>query len=134
MSSQQQVLILDYSTSRVEASALARWMPESASVTSLFIDTEASFPDDLLDRNFTHVIHSGSELSINDEAPFTSKAVAFIRAARDQGIRQMGICYGHQLICKALVGDHAVRKSPNGFEAGWIDVDFNEQGTRLLAV
>ncbi len=134
MSAEKKVLIFDYSTSRVEAPALKRWMPAHAEVLSLFIDTEASFPDDLLNENFTHVIHSGSELSINDEAPFTRKAVAFIRAARDKGIRQMGICYGHQLICKALVGDHAVRKSPNGFEAGWNKVAFNEHARRLLDV
>jgi GMP synthase (glutamine-hydrolysing) len=134
MLSEKKILILDYSTSRVEASALARWMPAEAKVLSLYIDTEASFPDDLIAENFTHVIHSGSELSINNEGPFTKKAVVFIRAARDKGIRQMGICYGHQLVCKALVGDHAVRKSPNGFEAGWIKVDFNTHARELLGI
>lgn len=134
MLNQKKILILDYSTSRVEASALKRWMPEDAIVSSLYIDTEESFPDDLINENFTHVIHSGSELSINEEAPFTQKAVAFIRDARDKGIRQMGICYGHQLICKALVGKDAVRKSPNGFEAGWIKVNFNTHAMKILGV
>jgi GMP synthase-like glutamine amidotransferase len=131
---QKKILILDYSTSRVEASALKRWMPEDAIVSSLYIDTEESFLDGLIGENFTHVIHSGSELSINEEAPFTQKAVSFIRSARDKGIWQMGICYGHQLVCKALVGKDAVRKAPKGFEVGWVNVNFNEQATKLLGV
>lgn len=131
---QKKILILDYSTSKVEASILERWMPAGAEIVSLFIDTKASFPDDLISKNFTHVIHSGSELSITEEAPFTQKAISFICSARDKGIRQMGICYGHQLLCKALVGKDAVRKSPKGFEVGWVNVSFNEQATKLLGV
>ena len=131
---QKNILILDYSTDRSETPAIKRWLPAGAQVTSLFIDTEESFLDDLLEREFTHVIHTGSALSITKLAPFTQKAVAFIRNARDKGVSQMGICYGHQLVCKALVGDYAVRSSPNGLEAGWGTVTFSEKAMQLLGV
>lgn len=130
----KKILILDYSVSRIEASAILRWMPHEAEVKSLFIDTEESFPEHLSREGFTHVIHSGSELSITEDAPFTRRAVDFIREIRDQGIPQMGICYGHQLVCRALVGKHAVRKNPKGFEAGWISVKFIERAMNLLGV
>ncbi|MBC8508812.1 MAG: type 1 glutamine amidotransferase [Chloroflexi bacterium] len=131
---QKRILILDYSTDRSEAPAIRQWLPEDAQITSLFIDTKDSFPDDLVGRGFTHVIHSGSALSINNEAPFTKRAITFIRAARDKGIAQMGICYGHQLIALALVGKEAVRSSPNGFEAGWGAVSFNEKALGLFGI
>ena len=131
---QKNILILDYSTDRSETPAIKRWLPTDAQVTSLFIDTEESFPDDLLERGFTHVIHTGSALSITKPAPFTQKAVTFIRNARDKGVSQMGICYGHQLVCKTLVGDHAVRSSPNGLEAGWGPVTFTEKAMEMLGV
>jgi GMP synthase (glutamine-hydrolysing) len=131
---QKNILILDYSTDRLETPNIKRWLPAEAQVTALFIDTKASFPDDLIGRGFTHVVHSGSALSVTKTAPFTSKAVAFIQNARDAGIPQMGICYGHQLVCKALVGDHAVRSSPKGMEAGWGQVRFKEKGMDLLGV
>lgn len=118
-------LVLDYSTDRSEATATLRWLPGEAQVTTLFIDTEESFPDNLARMGFTHVIHSGSALSVMEQAPFTVKAVRFIRDARDGGISQMGICYGHQLLCLALVGENAVRKSPKGLEAGWREVSFD---------
>ncbi len=128
------ILILDYSTSRIAIPTIRPWLPDSDQVTSLVIDSEASFPVDLVDRGFTHVIHSGSELSITECSPFTLKAESFIRQATKMGIAQMGICYGHQLICRALVGESAVRASPNGFEAGWGEIAFNQRGIEVLGL
>ena len=130
----KKILILDYSVSRFEASAIKRWMPNDADVKSLFIDTEESFLGDLIEEDFTHVIHSGSELSVTEDAPFTQKAIAFIEEIRNRGIPQMGICYGHQLVCRALMGKHAVRKSPKGFEVGWVNVKFNERAMNLFGI
>ncbi len=116
---QKRILILDYSVDRLETPTIKACLPEDAQVASLFIDTEESFPDDLIEKDFTHIIHTGSALSINATAPFTHKAEKFIRETRDRGVPQMGICYGHQLVCRALVGIHAVRPAPDGFEVGW---------------
>jgi GMP synthase-like glutamine amidotransferase len=131
---QTNILILDYSTDKVETPTIKRWLPMEARVTSLFIDSEESFPSNLIDQGYTHVIHTGSALSITKPAPFTRRAVTFIRKARDKGMSQMGICYGHQLVCKALVGDHAVRSSPNGLEAGWGPVTFTEKAMEMLGI
>ena len=128
------VLILDYSTDRSETPAIKRWLPAGAQFTSLFIDTEGSFPDDLIAKDFTHVIHTGSALSITKPAPFTQKVITFIKHARDKGLPQMGICYGHQLLCLALIGKQAVRSSPNGLEAGWGEVSFTSKAMNLLGV
>lgn len=132
--SQKKVLILDYSTDRTEAACTERWLPAGAQVTSLFIDTEASFPDDLIDGGFSHVIHSGSALSIVDDVPFIDRAVDYVRKARDKGVHQMGICYGHQLVCRALLGTQAVRACPNGLEAGWREVTFVDGAMDALGV
>ena len=131
---QKNILVLDYSTDRSETPAIKRWLPTDAQITSLFIDTEESFPDDLSEKGFTHVIHSGSSLSITEPAPFTKKAVNFIRESRDKGVAQFGICYGHQFVCMALLGKQAVRSSPNGLEAGWGTAAFNERSTQLLGI
>ncbi len=130
----KQFLILDYSVDRSESMVIKRWLPADSPVSSLFTDTEESFPDNLINEDFTHVIHSGSLLSITKIAPFTTKAVNFIRQIRDKGIWQMGICYGHQLVCRALIGKHAVRSSPNGFEAGWCNVNFVNDSMKMFSV
>jgi GMP synthase (glutamine-hydrolysing) len=95
-----------------------------AEVTSLFIDTSESFPERLMQEPYTHVIHTGSALSINHSAPFTPKALQSIRDLVQKGTPQMGICYGHQLVCLAFLGPQAVRKAPAGFEVGWPEVEF----------
>ncbi len=116
------ILILDYSVDRSETDLIKRWLPTNVDIMTLYIDTEDSFPNDLAKINFSHVIHSGSILSITETAPFTKKAVAYIRYLRDNKIPQMGICYGHQWINLALLGKSAVRASPKGFEVGWCDI------------
>lgn len=131
---QKRILILDYSVDRSETENIKRWLPADSHVTSLFIDTEESFPDDLISNDFSHVIHSGSALSITETAPFTEKAVSYIRKIRGNDVPQMGICYGHQLVCLALVGKHAVRSSPNGLEAGWNGVTFINRAMELFGV
>ena len=128
------ILILDYSVNREETGVIRNGLPEDVEVSSLFIDTADSFPDDLIQKGFTHVIHTGSILSANEDAPFTDKAVAYINGLRDLGVWQMGICYGHQLVCRALLGAEAVRPSPKGFEVGWEDVNFTTKAIQLLKV
>lgn len=128
------ILILDYSIDRSETSAIKRWLPVNSNVSSLFIDTKESFPNKLINDDFTHVIHTGSALSITQVAPFTDKALEYIKKARDKGVSQMGICYGHQLISQALIGKHAVRASPNGLEAGWNNVTFLNNAINILGV
>ena len=132
--SQKKILILDYSTDQSETPAIKRWLPENSQAISYFINTEKSFPDNLTDQGFSHVIHSGSSLSITKLAPFTEKAGKYIRYCYQNGIAQFGICYGHQLICKALVGEQAVRSSPKGMEAGWQRVQLTAAGIEALGV
>ena len=131
---QKKVLILDYSVDRLETPNIKACLPADVQVSSLFIDTEDSFPDDLGDRPLTHIIHTGSALSINETAPFTHKAEKFIRETQARRAPQMGICYGHQLVCRALIGTHAVRASSNGFEVGWRPVTFPGNAQALLGV
>lgn len=131
---QKCILILDYSVTKFETAAIKQWLPSDGQVLSLFVDTEESFPDDLIRRDISHVIHSGSEHSILDEQPFTKKAVSYIQAVRDKGIPQMGICFGHQLLCLALVGRHAVQASPKGLEAGWNEVKFTNNAMNMFGI
>ena len=128
------VLILDYSIDQFETPIIKSFLNRNfdTEVTALHITTEASFPNDLIEKDYTHVVHTGSTLSINKISPFTEKAANYINALVKKGTWQFGICYGHQLMAYALVGAHAVRETPKGMEAGWGDVEFNEFGQQLL--
>jgi len=128
------VLILDYSIDHFETPIIKGFLKRhfGYDTTAVYINTEASFRNNLIEQDFTHVIHTGSTLSINDVSPFTKKAVQYVQDLVDKGTWQFGICYGHQLIGLALVGAHAVRETPKGLEAGWGEVEFNTLGQKLL--
>lgn len=128
------ILLLDYSTDQNSAAAFRRWLPCGVRVTDRFVDEHETSLSDVDPGAFTHIVHSGSALSIVDDAPFSKAAEDLIREAARCGIAQMGICFGHQLLCRSLVGKHAVRHTPKGLEVGWGQVEFTDLGQQLLAV
>jgi GMP synthase-like glutamine amidotransferase len=130
----KKILILDYSTDKSGTPNIKQWMPVNADTSSLFIYDKDSFPSGLINYNFTHVIHSGSSHSITGTAPFDEKAEKFIQDCRNRGVTQMGICYGHQLVCRALLGRQSIQASPNKLEAGWEDITFNKKAMSILNI
>lgn len=120
----RRILILDYSVDRSETALVRKYTGSRDSVSSRFIDSEESIPRNSEIAAFSHVIHTGSSLSITEVARFSERAGEVIRFCAGIGIAQMGICYGHQLICRAFCGDDSVRRSPEGLEAGWRSISF----------
>lgn len=123
-------LVIDYSTDRTAGADISRWIPPDA-LAGVFTPGSQDFPDPM---EFTHVVHSGSALSICDDAPFQEEAETFIRRAVDGGVRQMGICYGHQLLARAVSGRDAVRRNPSGGETGWLEVLWSPFASALLGI
>jgi len=119
------ILILDYSVDRSEASLFRRWIPEDSISKAVFVYSGESIPDPL---EYSHVMHTGSSLSICSDTEFLDRAEMTVRQCADEGIPQMGVCYGHQLICRSLLGPSAVGRCPGGLEAGWIDVRMTGSG------
>jgi GMP synthase (glutamine-hydrolysing) len=68
---------------------------------------EGFVPDPLC----THVVISGSELSAARHLPTDGALIALIRRAVDENLVVLGICYGHQMVARALVGDTACRRA-----------------------
>ena len=128
------ILILDYSIDQFETPLVQNCISEGMETHSYHIETEDSFPDNWEAMNFTHIVHTGSSLSINDVSPFTERAIAIVQKASELKIWQMGICYGHQLLALALVGQHAIRPASKGFEVGWEKVYFLDSAIYLFDV
>lgn len=115
------VLIADYSRDRSEADEVIRWLEEGVRPDTVYVPFAPALPDV---SAYQGVIHTGSSFSICDPAPFDDWAESTVRRAAELSIPQMGVCYGHQMICRALLGRNAVRRCPGGLEAGWLEVGF----------
>lgn len=61
------------------------------------------------DAAWTHVLLSGSELSAARRHPTDEALLSFIRRVAQDGPALLGICYGHQMIARALVDDATCR-------------------------
>lgn len=70
-------------------------------------------------------ITTGSRFGVNDSLPWIDPLMAFVVALKQANKKMVGICFGHQLIAKALGG--RVELSPKGWGVG---VSFNQVQVR----
>lgn len=85
---------------------------------------ENQFPADL--EYYSHVILSGSEESILNDAEWIDKEMELVRQLKELGTPTIGLCFGHQLIARALWGKEFVSRSPKP-EIGWKNVVVDKQ-------
>ena len=67
-------------------------------------------------REVDGFIISGSRFSVNDNEEWITALISFVRWLNQERIPTVGICFGHQLIAKALGG--VVEKSDSGWGVG----------------
>jgi GMP synthase (glutamine-hydrolysing) len=130
----KKVLILDYSLDAFETPLVESAIPSGFEIQKIHVKTGEDIPEKILRTGVTHVIHTGSTLSSTDDSPFMERAIRVIRAAVGREIWQFGICFGHQLLNRVLVGKHAIRSIPRGMEVGWKKVWFLDAGKHLFNV
>ena len=66
---QARILILDYSVDLSEAALFSQWFPDECSWDSIYICSGDRIPDP---DGYTHVMHTGSSLSICSNSDFPS--------------------------------------------------------------
>lgn len=77
------------------------------------------------------VFLSGSKTRIEEDAPWISEQEEFIRDLHMQKIPTLGICYGHQLIVRALAGK-AHTMAAREPEFGWVKVELLPEANQSL--
>lgn len=69
---------------------------------------------------------TGSAAMVTDSDPWIGETAAWLRAAAATGLPLLGICFGHQLLARALGG--AVGNNPRGLEVGTVTVTLTSAG------
>ena len=98
------------------APELGKWFGGAWDVVHLCgADQGDAFPDA---QAYSHLILSGSELSAVEQNKRDAELCATIRDFVERGRRVLGICYGHQMLARALIDRACCRKAETP-EFGW---------------
>ena len=91
---------------------------------------ESTYPDlDAVDA----LLISGSQYDAMADAPWVLRLVEFVGKAVASGkVRIMGVCFGHQILARALGSE--VRVAPGGREAAVDIVELNDEGKRVFGL
>ena len=110
------ILILDNSTDREVYNPVEHWKPLLLFPFDAYAASSGEFPSSL--DPYSHVLVTGSPVSILEEDNWMVSEQEIIRAAVGEGKVILGSCFGHQLIARSLFGKEVVRKREKP-EIGW---------------
>lgn len=81
--------------------------------------------------NFDGIVLSGSKMRIEESARWVDVELDLIRECKEKKIPTFGICYGEQMIARALKGE-AAAKAAKIPEHGWAKIEKNKNTSTIL--
>ncbi|CCU81451.1 unnamed protein product [Blumeria hordei] len=114
-------------------STAAKDSPDALATFSLFpfdVHGAREYPDI---EEIDAVIISGSKYDSFDNDPWILELVEFVRKILAQRrVRIIGICFGHQIIGRALGGDAIVGRGDNGWETSVTPLQLTSRGQEIF--
>ncbi|MFQ6109262.1 MAG: type 1 glutamine amidotransferase [Candidatus Aminicenantales bacterium] len=120
--------IIDNSIDHAVYNPIQHWKPHLKGEWRDFRAPFRILPD--LDEGWTHLILTGSEVSILEREDWVREEVFLVQEALEQGLSILGSCYGHQLLAMAICGPSHLRRCSHP-EVGWIPVQINKDSDLL---
>ncbi|UZJ55045.1 hypothetical protein CBS101457_004365 [Exobasidium rhododendri] len=103
-------------------------------ITPFDVVKDRKYPDEgmIKDGLFDAIMITGSSASAYVDVPWINELVAYVKHVSDEHplIRIMGICFGHQIVARALGGK--VELNEEGWELGSYECQLTEDGRELL--
>ena len=102
---------------------------EGINVTITVYDARDQLPLPEL-NDYSAVIITGSHSMVTDCEPWSERLLPYIKTMHETKLPTLGVCYGHQLMAKALGGEIGLH--PEGPQAGSTEVTLTEEGKQDL--
>jgi GMP synthase (glutamine-hydrolysing) len=120
---QPHVLIVDNAQHRLLFRPPWHWKPHLRDATAQTLHLPSGEQPPTLSA-FTHVLLTGSEVSILEPQPWFEVEVQLIREAISKGLPILGSCFGHEMLVYALSGPQYLRPAETP-EIGWTFVEMS---------
>ncbi len=122
------VAIIDNSINPIVYNPIKHWASSLKVRWEAFEAKKSCFPN--LNKDYTHIILTGSEASILERAKWVEEEVELVSEAVEKGTPILGSCYGHQLLALSLGGPSHLRRCENP-EVGWIPIQIKKNNSLL---
>lgn len=86
--------------------------------------------------NYDRVVISGSRTSCLEEDVWITKLDRLIDQAIGKAIPLLGVCYGHQALCRVVGGKSLMQKMPaeRAYEIGWSEIQILDESPLLMGL
>jgi len=84
-------------------------------------------------RGHASLVVTGSAASVLDEPPWLAGLEGCVRDAVARGVPVLGVCFGHQVLARALFGPAAVRRADE-VELGWLPIEVTARDPLLAGL
>jgi len=106
---------------------------ENLEITTTAFDVfdKCEYPEKL-DGVFDALLITGSASSPYEDEDWINRLVQYVADTNTNcpKVKMIGICFGHQIIARALGGK--IGKNQHGWEVGWTEMTVTEEGKRVL--
>jgi len=122
------IAIIDNSIDHSVYNPIQHWQTHLNEEWQAFRAPYGIFPR--LDQCWTHLILTGSEVSILERDDWVRREVFLVQEALERGISILGSCYGHQLLALAICGPSHLKRCAHP-EVGWISIEVKQDNDLL---
>jgi GMP synthase-like glutamine amidotransferase len=102
-------------------------LSEPGEVWDVYDVEHGVFPEDV--SRYDGFVITGSRHSVYEDLPWIKRLLELVREIHGQGIRLVGVCFGHQAIAMALGGKAEL--NPKGWDMGIVELSLTEAAKGL---
>jgi GMP synthase (glutamine-hydrolysing) len=108
---------------------ICKWVTQTSSQNTVYVrrGPQGDLPPSPV--RYDRIVVSGSKSSAFEEKPWVDALIDFMRKAMQARIPLLGICFGHQILARAVAGDLTCLNKSKVPEFGWTEIQLQGESS-----